>query len=171
MRQRVLTFIGMCKAAVKFRPKGAAPLITLLIFFGLTIFPEIVPLPGLGKPNSITLDENHIYIADWGYISIYALKDFHLEKKFGKRGEGPGEFFLNDMDNFGLGIMVEPDYILVNSVSKISYFTKKGEFTREKRVKGISGQQCFKPFGKKLIGYNRAWDQKFHETEINYYNH
>ncbi len=144
----------------------APTLLCFLIFSSLTIFAEIVPLPDLGKPNSITLDENQIYIADWGHILIYCLKDFHLKKKFGKRGEGPGEFFLNDMDNYGLRIIVEPGYILVNSVSKISYFTKEGELIKEKR--NTRGQQFFKPFGKKLIGYDRAWDQKFHENKINY---
>jgi hypothetical protein len=153
---------------VKIPPKGTVLFVILLIFSSLTIFSEIVPMPDLGKPNSITLDENQIYIADWGYIMIYSLKDFHLKKKFGKRGEGPGEFFLNDMDNYGLRIIVEPGYILVNSVSKISYFTKEGQLIKEKKVRGITGQQFFKPFGKKLIGYKRAWDQKFQENKINY---
>jgi sugar lactone lactonase YvrE len=50
--------------------------IKLLIFSNLAIFPEIVLLPDLGKPNSITLDENQIYIADWGHKLIYRLIGF-----------------------------------------------------------------------------------------------
>lgn len=166
MSQIVLIFTGMFRATVKIRPKGVKLFIILLIFSSITIFSEIVPLPNLGKPNSITLDENQIYIADWGHILIYCLKDFHLEKKFGKRGEGPGEFFLRDMDNYGLRIIVEPGYILVNSFTKISHFTKEGELIKEKR--NIRGLQFFKPFGKKLIGYNRASGQKWRENKINY---
>jgi hypothetical protein len=157
MNQIILIFTRMFAAAVKIRWKGAVLFMIWLLFASVAIFPGIVPLPDLGKPNSITLDNNHIYIADVGHILIYRLKDFHLEKKFGNRGEGPGEFMLNDIDNYGLRIIVEPVYILVNSSGKISYFTKQGEFIKEKKIIDISGQQFFKPFGKKLIGYNRRW--------------
>jgi hypothetical protein len=147
--------------------KRAVLFIVLPLLFSLAVFPKVVPLAGLGKPNSIALDENHIYIADWGYIAIYGLNDFQLKKKFGGRGEGPGQFMLNDMDNYGLRIISEPGRILVNSLTKISYFSKEGELIKEKVRKG-SGQQFFKPFGKKLVGYKRSWDQSLHQGKINY---
>lgn len=169
MGKIVLIFTGMFRAPVRIRIKGAKLLvifIIMLFFSSLNTFSEIVPIPNLGKPNAIELDENQIYIADWGYILIYSLKDFHLKKKFGRRGEGPGEFLLNDIDNYGLRIIVEPGYILVNSITKVSYYTKKGVLIKEKRHKSL--EQFFKPFGKKLIGYDRGWGQEIFENEINY---
>jgi hypothetical protein len=166
MSKLILFFTVMLRSTVKICPKGAKFFIMLLIFYSFTIFSEIVSLQDLEKPNSVTLDKNQIYIADWEHILIYSLKDFQLKKKFGKRGEGPGEFLLNDIDNYGLRIIVEPNDILVNSITKISYFTKEGVLLKEKKHKSL--QQFFKPFGKKLIGYSRLWDQHLFENDINY---
>ncbi|MCI0470889.1 MAG: hypothetical protein L0Y73_04465, partial [Candidatus Aminicenantes bacterium] len=47
----------------------------------------------------------------------------------GKAGEGPQEFMLRG----GAGLMVFPykDYLLINSLGKISYFSKDGKFQKE----------------------------------------
>jgi hypothetical protein len=65
-------------------------LILFLTFASRADAGKVVPLIQLAKPNSITVDKNHVYITDQGTISIYSLKDFKLEKAFGKKGEGPG---------------------------------------------------------------------------------
>jgi hypothetical protein len=96
-------------------------LILFLIFF-LT-FPastdagKVVPLTQSGKPNSITVDKNHVYITDQGSIAIYSLKDGKLKKTFGKKGEGPGEFRLLPQEKIGLRIVVHNDNLKTKSIS------------------------------------------------------
>ncbi|MGD2092708.1 MAG: hypothetical protein PVH61_41460 [Candidatus Aminicenantes bacterium] len=130
-------------------------LIIFLIFFltfpGRANAGKIVPLAQLEKPNSITVDKNHVYITDQGTISIYSLKDFKLKKTFGKKGEGPGEFKLLPQDKIGLRIAVNNDYILVNSAGRLSFFTKTGEFKDQFNL--IDPVQFLKPLGKKFVGF------------------
>jgi hypothetical protein len=132
-------------------------LILFLIFF-LTFASQadagkVVPLIQLAKPNSITVDKNHVYITDQGTISIYSLKDFKLEKAFGKKGEGPGEFKLLPQDKIGLRIVVNNEYIMVNSMGRVSFFTKTGEFKDQFNL--IEPVQFLKPLGTKFVGFKR----------------
>lgn len=130
-------------------------LILFLIFF--LVFPgradagKVIPLAQLEKPNSITVDKDHAYITDQETISIYSLKDFKLKKTFGKKGEGPGEFKLLPQDKIGLRIVVNNDYIIVNSINRLSFFTKAGEF--KDRVNFIDPVQFLKPLGTKFVGF------------------
>lgn len=130
-------------------------LILFLIFFltfpGRADAGKVVPLPQLGKPNSITVDKNHVYITDQGTIAIYSLKDFKLKKTFGKKGEEPGEFKLLPQDKIGLRIVVDNDYIMVNSIGRLSLFTKTGEFKDQFNL--IDPVQFLKPLGTKFVGF------------------
>jgi hypothetical protein len=126
-------------------------LIFLLTIPGQEDAGKVVPLTQLGKPNSITVDKNHVYITDQGTISIYSLKDFKLKKTFGKKGEGPGEFRLLPQDKIGLRIVVDNDYIMVNSAGRVSFFTKTGEFKDQFNL--IDPVQFLKPLGSKFVGF------------------
>ncbi len=106
--------------------------ILLLLLANLVFATKIVPLPEIIKPDLIKVDGDDMVIAEKASISIYSLKNFKLIKKFGKEGEGPQEFKLI-MGFFGLNISIHPEYIIINSVGKISYFTRKGEFIKEKK--------------------------------------
>lgn len=147
-------------------------LILFLIFFltlpGPADAGKVVPMPQLGKPNSITVDKNHIYITDQASIAIYSLKDFKLEKTFGRRGEGPGEFRLLPQDKIGLRIVVAEDYILVNSTGRLSFFTKTGEFKNQVNIKDPA--QFLKPLGEKFVGFKRVRADKILYLTINLYD-
>ncbi len=112
---------------------------------------KVVPLPQLEKPNSITVDKDQVYITDQASISIHSLKDFKLQKTFGKTGEGPGEFRLLPQDKIGLRIVVDKDYIMVNSAGRLSVFTKTGEFKEQFNL--IDPVQFLKPLGSKFVGF------------------
>jgi hypothetical protein len=128
-------------------------LVLLMLFTGELTAREVVPLPGLGKPDSLTIDNREMYITDQGTIYVYSLEDFTLKRKFGKSGEGPGEFKILPFDRICLRIAIKDDTILVNSVSRLSFFTREGNF-----IKHMFSQrpiQYLKPLGNKMVGYHR----------------
>jgi hypothetical protein len=131
---------------------------------------EVIPMPGLGKPDSITIYKGRLYITDRGTISIYSMKDFKLIKTFGKAGEGPGEFKVSAINKIGLRITVKDDYILVNSMSKVSLFTLDGTFKQEKRILLNPSTQQFKPFGNKYVGFHRATENDINLFFVHFYD-
>lgn len=127
----------------------------LFVFTGFAFGTRSVPLPDVLKPLIIEVGGDDLVIAEGAEISIYSLKDFKLIKKFGKAGEGPAEFKLT-LGVLGLDIKLYPDYILVNSLNKVSYFTRKGEFIREKPISTSSMYD----FRDKAVGTVMAFSEK-----------
>jgi len=112
--------------------------ITLLLLLPVLVSAaKVVPIQGPFKPYQIRIDESSAYIVEGASIYIYSLKDFSLQKKFGKKGEGPQEFILPPPGN--VEIVIGPDCLLVNSLGKLSYFTKQGEFKKEIKITTIQG--------------------------------
>ncbi len=69
--------------------KALIVLVTSLLFVW-PVFPELKgPLPEVMKPDNITVYENERYVVEGP--EIYSLKALKLIRKFGKKGEGPGE--------------------------------------------------------------------------------
>jgi hypothetical protein len=125
-------------------------LLVLLVIFPLVAFSsKIVPLTKLIKPDSIVIDNQQIYITDAENVYIYS-KDFTLKKKFGKSGEGPGEFKINPAGVIKLQIYVQPDHLVINNLGRVSFFTKDGIFKNQINV--TSGNN-FQPVGKGFVGY------------------
>ncbi|MCP4152633.1 MAG: hypothetical protein GY757_33160 [bacterium] len=58
-------------------------------------------------------------------INRYSNQDYCLKMKFGRRGEGPGEF------RFIQAFRVFPDFLFINSPGKNSYFSKDGRLIKE----------------------------------------
>jgi len=94
-------------------------------------------LSEISKPEQrMVIDNDNIYIVEGTTIFIYALKDFKLVAKFGKKGEGPREFMTSAlMGPLGqLYLDVGPTEIMVKSLGKLSWFTKTGTFITEKKT-------------------------------------
>ena len=109
----------------------------LMVFglYNLIMGGKAVPLADLIKPDSIVIDDSQIYVTDDIMICIYNLEDYTLKKRFGREGEGPGEFLRNrQTGNPPLSIDVQTEELLVNSLNKISFFSKQGRFLREYKV-------------------------------------
>lgn len=124
----------------------------IVFLFPMILFSsKVVPLPDLIKPDSIMVENDRIYITDQEKIFIYSIKDFSLEKRFGKKGEGPGEFKINPAGVVILQVYVQPDRIIVNNLGRVSFFTKDGSFKNEINV--TSGSN-FIPIGEKFVGYS-----------------
>ena len=79
---------------------------------------KVVILPHVNGPNNIAVDEEKIYITQRATIYIYSRNDYRFIGRFGKKGEGPGEFRLDDDNTVFLG--VRSNDLIVNSVGRIS---------------------------------------------------
>jgi len=143
--------------------KFVVPILMLIVSFYL-FGEEIKTFPDLGKPDSINIDKDRIYITDQASILIYSLKNFKLIKKFGRAGEGPGEFKISNIDKIGLRVSIQEENILVNSMGKLSIFSLDGDFIKEKKVILNPETQIFKPLGKKYVGFYRK-----NQDNINYF--
>ena len=105
--------------------------IIVFILISAMVTGEVVTsFPDLLKPTGLVIDEDNLYITEDITVYIFSMKDFKLIKKFGKKGEGPREF------NRFAAITPLKDKLLINSMSKISYYTKDGEYINEIKVKG-----------------------------------
>ena len=116
---------------------------------------KVVELPELKKPNwffyPIHVVDDRMIIADGLQVQFYSLNDFKLIKTFGKKGEGPNEFLGYD-DGACVLTTVNADSIVVDSVGKISFYSKNGEF--KKSMKTQNGNY-FRSLGDNdyLLGY------------------
>lgn len=129
-------------------------LLLIPIFLGAE---KIVPMPELQRPENIVVDQGQILITEFPNVYVYSLKDNNFIVKFGKAGEGPKEFF-----NY-VRIQIDakqPQYILVNSHMKMSYFTRDGKFVKEIRSKGDTGANVYKPVGDNFVAYGNYRDNE-----------
>jgi hypothetical protein len=128
---------------------------------------KTVPLPDLMKPTNIAVDDKQIYISDGTTVHIYSLTDLSRKRTFGKEGEGPQEFRVHG--SFGVGVIPQKktDVLVVNSLGKVSYFTKQGKFIKELKT-GTTG--AFSPLGDYFIGTNEIFEGKDTFLTLNIYD-
>lgn len=144
-------------------------LVFLLTFPILTIpiFGEVAgSFPDIKYPSEFFIEGDRIYINEGTAISIYSLKDFKQIKKFGKKGEGPQEFKLNQ-GNTGVQLFVHDDCLQVNSIGRMSFFSKDGEFLRVQR--SLEGNFLY-IVGKNYVGWKRVYHEKIRYDTVNIYN-
>jgi hypothetical protein len=89
---------------------------------------EIFDMPDLEIPHTLVINGNKIYVGGKSKVYIYKSPN-HLEKIFGKQGEGPGEF--REFFDLGLYITISPSNIIVSSNGKLSFFDLKANFLKE----------------------------------------
>jgi len=143
-------------------------ILIMFLFFSLLfiLYGKIVSIPDLVNPNSIFIDKNNMYITEGTSIYIYSLKDFKLLKKFGEKGQGPGEFIT--LPGIDMRLYILNNHLFINSISKVSIFTKKGIFVKEIRTKKRDAD--FQPMGKIFVGSSVIMKDKVQYQTINIYN-
>jgi len=143
--------------------------IFLLLFLTVTMMAQkIVSMPDLIKPDSIVIDESQVYVTDDIMICIFNLEDFTLKKRFGKEGEGPGEFLRSrQTGNPPLSIDVQTEDLMVNSLKKISFFSKQGRFLRESKV--LDRGDNFVPLGNGFVGEGDMQKNSVRYITVNLY--
>jgi len=145
--------------------------IVFLILFltGFVFAAEVVQLPDLLNPDSITVDKDHIYITEGAEVYIYFLKDFTLKKKFGKLGEGPQEFKV--FPGVNLRLNVSADDLILESIGKLSFFTRVGDFKKEIK---ISAEEImlgrYKPIAKGFVGLGGIIENNEQFLSVNLYD-
>jgi hypothetical protein len=103
-----------------------ALLIVILVLPGFSKTPTT--LKDIYQPESLTVKGDFFYIVHKCTIMRFSLKEHKFLNRFGKRGEGPGEFKYPPL------IHVTDEHIFANSVGKIIYFTHAGTLITEIRI-------------------------------------
>jgi hypothetical protein len=93
------------------------------------LFPKkIAELPGIDHPAAMAIADSILYICDRESIHLFQLEPFRFVEKFGRSGEGPGEF------NSPPHLAVYPSHLFINTMGKIMKFSKKGEFLEQSKI-------------------------------------
>jgi len=117
----------------------------ILIIFTSFGFPgKLSVLDELTNPAMIEINGNELYVLDDVEVYVYSLQDYGFLRKFGKKGEGPGE--LLPQPDLPITMQVHKKYVLLNSLNKMIYFSKTGEMIKEKKIPFLTFQII--PFGK-----------------------
>lgn len=103
----------------------------LLFLAGFVFSAKVGTLIEVMKPDNITVLGDELYVVEGATIYIYSLKNLKLTRKFGRKGEGPGE--LMAVPGLPNKITVSDDYIMAETRPKIAYFSKQGKFIKEKK--------------------------------------
>jgi hypothetical protein len=125
---------------------------------------KLTTLTEVMKPNGLVVDDEWIYVTEGTAIFIYAKKDLTMKKKFGKAGEGPGEF-LTFVD-----VNPQEDHLIINSLGKISYFTRDGVFRKELRARGGISNTVFLPLEKGFVGLGFTQEEGIQYATVNFYD-
>ncbi|MCJ7578937.1 MAG: hypothetical protein MUP98_00200, partial [Candidatus Aminicenantes bacterium] len=88
-----------------------------------------------------------LFIRDDGSILIYTLSDFSLIKKFGREGQGPGEFHDSPF------LTITGDEIFIGERIKIMRFSRNGDFLAETKLPySYIGYYPLVPVGNNYVG-------------------
>ena len=142
----------------------------ILLTAGFVFGEKVAEFPELINPSSFThplnIDGKNIFITDGINVYIYSAEDYKLKKKIGKAGEGPGEFIGFD-NGKAVTASISPEHVIVSSVNKVSFFSKKGDFIKE--VKTLNGF-IFITYADNFVGNTFETDGKNTFSALNFYD-
>ena len=148
----------------------------LALWFNLTglVFAEkVATLDELIYPRRIIVENNRVFISDYPHIYIYSTTDYRLLKKFGGQGQGPGEFYMDAAliheKEKGLRFHLTPDEIVVNSMGRLSFFTRQGEFKRMIRFNPFTSGRQFITLGRNFAAWENNREPGDMHIKINLY--
>ncbi len=120
----------------------------IVIMFAQAIICSGKELSELMRPSAIVLLKEKVYIVDGTQVHYYSLSDLSYLGKFGRKGEGPGEFITTM--NYPARITGGDNCIIVESINKLSYFSYDGKFIKD--VKKPPLLTNIKVAGKNMVG-------------------
>jgi hypothetical protein len=142
----------------------------VLILTVLAAAARVAVFPDILKPDSITVDNGQFIITEGASISLFSLRDFSLQKKFGNQGEGPQEFKVTSYGLTGLVLDVQPRVLLVSSVGKLSLFTREGKFIKEMKASHNFFGSRFLALGQQYVGLGSNMEGNINYMTVNIYD-
>jgi len=127
---------------------------------------KVATLPELKQPRNLSVDKTQLYVTENATVYIYSLKDFKLVNKFGREGQGPQEF--QTLPHIPVSVDATTDKLVVGSIGKISYYSKRGEFINEKRAK--SRAMKIRLHGDGFLGWAVISDKGISYSTVNLYD-
>ncbi len=111
---------------------------------------EVKEMPQLVYPKNLIVENDRILITDFPHVYLYSINNFKLIKKFGGKGEGPGEFNV-DQESMGpklAGLIsdIDGENIYINSQNRLSLFNLNGDYIKVIRPKSFRRDPGFKVF-------------------------
>ncbi len=136
-------------------------IIFLVLMIGIVVFAygdKVSVLKEIINPNSVNTNGTGLFIADGYTIFVYDLNTFELKAKFGKKGQGPGEFIDHPQ------VSVYTDFVVINDSGKVSWFSHNGKLIEE--IKISPWDQLF-PVKDNFIRIRRHFDLKKRSVNVN----
>jgi len=166
MKPNRIEYVLMEQAREEIKMKKIAVILIVLFAAAGLSAEKVADLSELNKPGTIAVDTDQIYIAEGSTVFIYSRKDFNFIKKFGKKGEGPQEFNVRQSES--VEVLPLEDKLMINSLQKISYYTKDGAFIKEIRPKTMYILP-YRPIGDKFVGFGFKQDNQKRFLTLNLY--
>ena len=110
---------------------------------------KAVPLPDLVNPTGIHIAGGRIFITEESSIAVYSAENFKLLKKFGRQGEGPGEFKHPPF------VIPQSDCLLILNLDRVFLYSWEGELLEERKIPLNYNYWAFPllPVGNNWIGF------------------
>lgn len=107
-------------------------LLMLLIILNSGQAEKLADLEEINKPELMEIVGDTLLFVEGAEIYSYDIKNLKFKKKFGRKGEGPGELKITpSMANY---IIPLKDSFLIASIDKAIVFTKDGEVLKEFKI-------------------------------------
>ncbi|MCP5107041.1 MAG: hypothetical protein GY950_26890 [bacterium] len=132
-------------------------LVLVLVLAGSLFSAKKGVLADVLKPDNIAIYGNELFVVEGATIYFYSLDNLTLTRKFGKRGEGPGE--LTTIPGAPTRIAVSADHVMAEGLNKIIWFSKDGKLAKEKKKTNILSFG-FTPVGKHFVALKQLLEPK-----------
>jgi len=114
------------------------------------------------KPLFIAVNDKYCYIGERFSVFQYTLKEFKFVKKFGGKGQGPGQFPVI------LDMHTTPGHLVVSSLSRVYIYSSDGNYIAEKKTNAWSTR--FDMEGVQFLGMGSLKDNKIEYETIELLN-
>jgi hypothetical protein len=123
-------------------------LLVMVMVGGLPYAEKLGTLTRVLRPEMIEISDNELYVVEEASIFVYSLEDLRFIRKFGQKGEGPGELKVNPaVTNF---LVPLADSVFIVGFDKAIRFSKTGQVIKEFRFPTFTNYLC--PLGKNYVG-------------------
>jgi len=92
---------------------------------------KLAELEELSRPAMMAVGGGKLFVLDGLEVYIYSMKDYRFLGKFGRIGNGPGEFHTSF--NNRMQLQMHDGNVLLNNINKMAWFSPEGKLIREKR--------------------------------------